>query len=231
VWAWGGNQSGQIGNSECRYSATPFQVQGIKDVTAIVAGAYHTSALKSDGSVWAWGFNGTGQLGNGDYQRSSTPVRVSGLENVRAIAAGDWHMAALKQDGSVWAWGSNYASQLGDKKDSFSLSPVKVAGVGSVADITAAASHTIAIAMNDSVWAWGDAGTGQWGNGISMNGSVTPVPVLGYNGPLKVAAVVNPDTVLKNISDGSSVLADSGIGNDTVAPRMVLSKVFNDDAR
>jgi alpha-tubulin suppressor-like RCC1 family protein len=210
VWAWGGNHSGQIGNGAYLNCMTPTQVPGLRNVTAIVAGAYNTSALQKDGTVWSWGFNGMGQLGNGGNERSSTPVRVAGLDDVRAIAAGNWHMAALKRDGTVWAWGSNQVSQLGKMTASYSFSPVKVSGIANIIDITASVGHTIAIAKNDSVWAWGDAGTGQWGNGISLNGSVSPVQVSGYNGPITVAAVVNPDTILRDHTVSSNTPADAG---------------------
>ena len=232
VWAWGSNRSGQLGNGRYQDSKTPVQVSGLQDVTAIVAGAYNTSALKNDGTLLSWGFNGSGQLGNGDNEQSNHPVRVSGLENVRAIAAGDWHVVALKQDGTVWAWGSNRASQLGTKTASYSYSPKQVPGLRNITDITASVGHTIAIAKNDSVWAWGDAGTGQWGNGLSMDGSVAPVQVSGFNGPVVVAALVNPDTVKRNGS--SSPLQADADTNNTIAqakqPEVVMFASVHTDS-
>ncbi len=209
VWAWGGNHSGQIGNGEYLNSRVPSQVANLTDVTAIAAGAYNTSALKNDGSVWSWGFNGKGQLGIGSNERSPIPVQVASLDGVHAIAAGQWHMAALKHDGTVWAWGSNLNSQLGSTDMAHSFTPTQVAGLYNITDITASVGHTIAIAKNDTVWAWGDAGTGQWGNGISLDGSVSPVQVSGFNGPLTVAAVVDPGSVLWHRSDTGSMLANS----------------------
>jgi alpha-tubulin suppressor-like RCC1 family protein len=176
-------------------------VSGLHDVSDITAGQFNTTALRKDGTLWSWGFNGSGQLGNGDNERSSTPVRVAGLDNVRAVAAGAWHVAALKQDGTVWAWGSNRASQLGTTNASYSFTPVQVSGISNITDITASAGHTIAISKNDSVWGWGDTGTGQWGNGLSLDGSISPVQVSGYNGLVTIAALVNPATVLRDKTD------------------------------
>ena len=216
VLAWGDNISGQGGNGGNINCMKPTQVPGLRDVAAITAGQFTTYALKNDGSVWSWGYNGSGQLGNDEHElNSKTPVRVAGLDNVRAVAAGDSHVVALKQDGTVWAWGNNRASQLASKTVSYSASPVQVKGIDNVTDITASVGHTIAIAKNDSVWAWGDAGTGQWGNGISLDGSVSPVQVSGYNGPVTVAAVVNPGTVLRGKQEGSSSLADAGSSHGT----------------
>ncbi|HIJ88636.1 MAG TPA: hypothetical protein HPP97_13315 [Desulfuromonadales bacterium] len=45
--------------------------------------------------------------------------------------------------------------------------------------------------------AWGDKNRRQWGNGSTMAGSASPVEVSGYNGPVSVASVVNPHTVLR----------------------------------
>lgn len=209
VWAWGGNRSGQVGNGDYQDCVIPTQVTGLRDVIAISAGAFNTAALKKDGTVWTWGFNGKGQLGNGSKERSSIPIHIAGLDNVHAIAAGDWHVVALKHDGTVWAWGSNHASQLGRTMLSSSLSPVKVSGISNIIDITASVGHTIAIARNDTVWAWGDAGTGQWGNGTSLDGSIFPVQVSGYNGPVTVAAVVNPETVLRDENNAPTLMGNA----------------------
>lgn len=217
VWAWGGNRSGQVGNGGYKDCLTPVQISGLQDISAISAGAFSTTALKKDGTVWSWGFNGKGQLGNGSKERSGTPVQVAGLADVHAIAAGDWHVVALKHDGTIWAWGSNHASQLGRMMTAISTTPLKVPGINNIIDITASVGHTIAIARNDTVWAWGDAGTGQWGNGLSLDGSVSPVQVSGFNGPVAVASVVNPDTILRDKPDGSSLLADAGSNQRSIA--------------
>jgi alpha-tubulin suppressor-like RCC1 family protein len=144
------------------------------------------------------------------------------LDNVLAIAAGDAHVSALKRDGSVWAWGNNLDNQLGRTNISYSSLPMQIQGLNNISDITASVGHTIAIARNDAVWAWGDVGTGQWGNGISLNGSAQPVQVSGYNGPVTVAAVVNPDTILLARINGSVQLADAGT-SETVHNNLNMS--------
>ena len=219
VWAWGGNQSGQLGNGTNFDCKRPAQIPGLSNVIAIVAGAYNTSALKADGTVWSWGFNGAGQLGNGSNVKSNIPIQVSGATDIIAIGAGDWHVTALRRDGTVWAWGNNNMNQLGVTKISYSFSPVQVEGIGNITDIISSSGHTIAIAKNDTVWAWGGVGARQWGNGTSLNGSPTPVQVSGYNGPTAVAAVVNPETVLKaeiaNISKPDYSQYALSLGNES----------------
>src|SRR5713101_6561499 len=67
---------------------------------AIAAGAGHSLALKSDGTVVAWGDNFNGQ--------STVPANLTG---VIAIAAGGNHSLAVKSDGTVAAWGANFYGQ------------------------------------------------------------------------------------------------------------------------
>jgi alpha-tubulin suppressor-like RCC1 family protein len=72
---------------------------GLSGVVAVAAGAYHSLALKSDGTVWAWGYDGYGELGNGKIPAvNGTPTQVNQISNVIAIAAGaDFNLGAGKQ--------------------------------------------------------------------------------------------------------------------------------------
>ena len=215
VWVWGGNQSGQLGTGGQQDCLIPTRLQGLQNITSIAAGAYNTSVLKSDGTVWSWGFNGSGQLGIGSSKRSRTPVQISGLSGITAIAAGNWHVAALKSDGTVWAWGNNDAGQLGSTKLTYSFSPLQVEGLSDVADITASIGQTIAITRDNTVLAWGNA----WGNGAATTGSRSPVPASGYNGPVTVAAVVNPNTVIAQRPEPENrpLMADASGSNGTAS--------------
>ena len=73
---------------------------GLTNVVAVAAGALHSVALKSDGTVVAWGYSRNGE--------TNVP---SVLSNVVAIAAGGFfgnnygYSLALKSDGTVTGWG------------------------------------------------------------------------------------------------------------------------------
>ena len=95
----------------------------------LAAGAKHSVALRSDGTVWAWGGNSKGELGDGTTLQRNTPGQVSGLSDVTAVATGVSHTMALKSDGTVWAWGNNHDGQLGDNTTTQQLTPVQVSGL------------------------------------------------------------------------------------------------------
>jgi hypothetical protein len=103
VWAWGDNQSGQLGDGTTTERPTPIVVRDLREVVAVAAGSNHSLALKSDGTVWAWGSRGSGQVGDGAMAAiiRTTPVQVVGLDGVVAIAASDSSSLAMKSDGTV----------------------------------------------------------------------------------------------------------------------------------
>jgi alpha-tubulin suppressor-like RCC1 family protein len=92
VKAWGSNLNDQLGNGGSGgMSSFPTPVVGLGGVTSIAAGAGHSLALLSGGSVVAWGYNPDGQLGNGGNLNSATPVAVAGLTGAVGIDGGGWH--------------------------------------------------------------------------------------------------------------------------------------------
>ena len=82
VWAWGGNQNGQLGDGTTMNRLLPMQVQGITNITAIAAGHTHTVSLRDDGTIRAWGDNSRGQIGDGTANNHSTPTQVVGQNGV-----------------------------------------------------------------------------------------------------------------------------------------------------
>ncbi|MHB1418241.1 MAG: RCC1 domain-containing protein [Bacillota bacterium] len=154
--------------------------------------AFHTLALKSDGTVWAWGANNSGQLGNGTTTNSSVPVQVNNLANIIAVAAGGAHSLALKADGTVWAWGNNYYGQIGDGTFANRNTPVQVKKVDGtyltgIIAIAAGNVHSLVLKSDGSVWAWGHNGYYQLGDGTQIS-SIVAKQVNGVTNAVAVSA-------------------------------------------
>ena len=67
LWGWGQNSFGQLGLSDITLRSSPVQVGTMSDWKTISTDSYyHTSGVKSDGSLWTWGNNSYGQLGLGN---------------------------------------------------------------------------------------------------------------------------------------------------------------------
>lgn len=90
VWGWGGGIYGQLGNDSTNVESRPVLAIGPgSGITQLAAGANHTVALLSNGTVEAWGDNQDGELGGGFTSLESlTPVTVAGLSNVTQVTAG-----------------------------------------------------------------------------------------------------------------------------------------------
>ncbi len=116
---WGNNDYGQ-GN-----------IPSDKNLVAISASAYHSLALRSDGSLAAWGNNSFGMI---DFPAGTDFAAVDG---------GVFHSLALKADGSLVAWGANDLGQC-------NVPP----GCDYVA-ISAGDTHSLALKSDGSISAWG----------------------------------------------------------------------------
>ncbi len=158
VMAWGDDQSGQLGDGRFEKKREQAAAVGnLSGVVAIAAGAEHSLALLSNGTVMAWGNNEFGQLGDGTTTRRTTPVQVLGLSGVVAIAAGGNHSAALLSNGTVFTWGENEYGELGIGSSTTPLcgpvgetgicsaTPTEVAGLTGVSVIAAGYDDTFAI--------------------------------------------------------------------------------------
>lgn len=138
----------------------------------VVAGYYHSMALKADGTVWTWGNNDDGQIGDGTTTTRSTPVQVSGLSNVTNIGTGDNTPVALKSDGTVWVWGRDWSHGTAIIPVPIIKSPLQLTGISNVTAISAGHSHGVALKNDGTVWWW----AGQIPN------TPTPTQVAGLSG-------------------------------------------------
>jgi alpha-tubulin suppressor-like RCC1 family protein len=152
VYAWGLNNSGQLGTGSTTSTAVPTQVAlPSNTATSIAAGYLHSVAALSNGSAYAWGDNTYGQLGTGaaaaDLAQSSTPLPVvlgAGV-HVTEVAAGVGHTLLRTDTGTVLAAGDNSVGELGVDDTLSSDTPVPAdlpTGTTAIAAATTSTSRT-----------------------------------------------------------------------------------------
>ncbi|XP_055465666.1 RCC1 and BTB domain-containing protein 2 isoform X3 [Psammomys obesus] len=127
VFAWGYNNSGQVGSGSTANQPIPRRVTGclqnkvvmniacgqmcsmaVVDTGEVACGYAHTLVLTDEGQVYAWGANSYGQLGTGNKSNQSypTPVVVEKDRIIEIAACHSAHTSAAKtQGGHVYMWG------------------------------------------------------------------------------------------------------------------------------
>ncbi|MCW1968140.1 MAG: RCC1 repeat-containing protein, partial [Anaerolineae bacterium] len=172
VKCWGANGAGQLGNGNTSQQLMPVGVFGLsQDISAIAVGGNHTCALSRTAGVRCWGQNTQGELGDNSLTNRLTPVSVLGLgADIRTIATGEAHTCALTHAGGVKCWGYNGAGQVGDGSTLNRIRPVDVTGLTQgIHAIAVGGYHTCAITLNSWVKCWGYNGSGQLGDGGTLN--------------------------------------------------------------
>ena len=196
VYAWGRNNSGQLGKNDATDAHIPAAVQTLgtpmagKVIVQLAAGNSQSMALASDGTVYTWGWNQYGQLGNGTTTNSRIPVAVvtTGTplagKTISQIAAGNAHALAMTDDGTVYTWGWNQYGQLGNNSTINSSLPVIVKTTGTplagkmITQIASGGSPNSLVLANDgTMYTWGWGQHGQLGNGTIGTDAKTPLAV------------------------------------------------------
>jgi alpha-tubulin suppressor-like RCC1 family protein len=190
---WGSDQYGQLGTGRTFLRPAAEDVAGLTSgVAALAVGSDHGCVVTAAGGVQCWGQNYYGQLGDHTYSSRATPAGVSGLTSgIAAVTAGGFHSCALTGSGGLQCWGYNGDGELGDATIDTRSSPVGVVGlISGVAAVVAADLHTCALTSAGGVKCWGLNGSGQLGDGTTINRS-TPVDVMGLTSGV-VAVAVGP---------------------------------------
>jgi alpha-tubulin suppressor-like RCC1 family protein len=165
VWAWGFNQSGEMGNgSTATTFPTPAKVVAPAGVsfTSISAGVFDFgTALDANGNAWSWGSNGSGQLGTGSCCVGRVvPGAVSMPTGITftQISSGRDFVVALDTNGKAWSWGSNDSGELGNGTccgKSNKPVPVTMPSGITFTQVAAGYSYVLALAANGTVWSSG----------------------------------------------------------------------------
>jgi alpha-tubulin suppressor-like RCC1 family protein len=190
LFAWGGNDYGQLGLSDTVTRNSPTQL-GSSSWTAVAAGEFMTVAIRSGGTLFTWGRGTEGQIGDGSATTRSSPVQVGSASWIAITAGeGEYYAAGIAADNYLYTWGYNNLGQLGLINTTNYSSPVQVGGQFDTEDkyvptkvgnsswtaVAAGQYHSLAIRSGGSLFAWGYNNVGQVGDGTNTDRS-SPVQI------------------------------------------------------
>jgi alpha-tubulin suppressor-like RCC1 family protein len=182
LWTWGYNFAGALGNNLTIDRFTPVTTfAGGTNWKQVSSGRFHTSSIKTDGTLWTWGDNSIGQLGVNVTTNRSTPVTTfAGGTNWKQVDCGRLHTAAIKTDGTLWTWGDGTDGELGNFATTNRSTPVTTfAGGTNWKQVSGGDGFTAAIKTDGTLWTWGSGGFGQLG--INATG-IRSTPVTTFTG-------------------------------------------------
>lgn len=183
IYAWGANDSGQLGNGTTDSSLVPTPIAAPNGVTftSLASGFSHSLALGNDGILYAWGSNIYGQLGDETTVNALVPVPVKAPAGVSFVKlqASNFSSLAMGNDGTLYGWGNNSSGQLGNGSSipsSHVPSAVDTPAGVAFTDFSIGGTQSLALADNGTFYAWGDNSRGQLGNN-SNTPSLVPIPI------------------------------------------------------
>ncbi|AEC01296.1 fimbrillin family protein [Parasphaerochaeta coccoides] len=191
LWATGNNAMGQLGDGTAGSGAnknlvvpvTTTSTGTLPAIASVIAGAYHTMIVDTNGMLWATGDNSSGQLGDTTMDERTIPVPITTtstgtLPAIASVAAGDTHTMIVDTNGILWATGNNEYGQLGDGTSGAANNKSTLVQVMTdVAAVYAGCFHTMIVKKDGTLWATGSNFNGQLGLGDSSSGTDIKTPV------------------------------------------------------
>ena len=204
LWLWGYNNYGNLGDDTSDDKSSPVQtVTGGNDWAYVSCSAYHTGAIKTDGTLWMFGRNTYGELGDDSLDQKSSPVQtIAGGNDWAQVSCSRRNTAAIKNDGTLWLWGRNSEGQLGAENTVNVSSPVQtICGGNNWAQVSVGRYFTGAIKTDGTLWMWGGNSYGALGTGDTQDYSSPVQTICGGNNWAQVSCGYDFTAALK--TDGS----------------------------
>jgi alpha-tubulin suppressor-like RCC1 family protein len=179
LYCWGAG--GIVGDGTTTRRFAPVPVGGSLRFRQVDAGVSHTCAVADgDQRAYCWGSNTSGQVGDGSTATSRLiPTPVAGTRRWRQLTAGFGNSCGLTTEGKAFCWGNDRHGEIGDGADiSPTRTPKPVAGTHLFRQLDASWEHTCAVSMAGKAFCWGAGGSGQIGDGKTLN-RFTPRAVAG----------------------------------------------------
>lgn len=178
LWAWGLNESGELGDGTLTKRFLPVQI-GTATWQSLATAISYTCAVRRDGTLWSWGYDSGGALGLGHAQNMrKEPTQVGTATNWLSVSVGGSHTVAVRTDGSLWSWGSNIrgASGHGGHQQQYNAEPVRVGSASTWRSVAAGYETNLALRQDGTLWAWGAAIAGKPRENRTLD-QATPVQV------------------------------------------------------
>jgi len=135
--------------------------------TQISAGANHSLAVHSNGSLWSWGSNASGQLGLSDTISRSIPTQVGNLNIWTKATGGPSHSFAIQSNGTLWACGYQSNGRLGNNSSNTnSISTfTQIGSLSGWSQMTTGFAYSLGLQSNGTALACGYGNPGNLGLG------------------------------------------------------------------
>ena len=177
LWAWGSNNSGELGLGAPSSSTPPTQVGTDQDWSQVVAGrveflgspllphfggtSHFSIGIKTDGSLWQWGLLTTNDLSADGSPKWTSPHRMGTETNWSSIQLfRENSIIGTKKDGSLWIWGYGANSYFGPNfTGSAQLAePREFGGTRDwarvIPEYRGSFSRILAIKRDGTLWSW-----------------------------------------------------------------------------
>ena len=188
LYAWGNNESGQLGIGDVEQQNVPIKIQGLNSIEEVYMkqqgrGEVNTFAIDINGNLYTWGSKQRGILGIETETDQTTPVKIEGLSNIKNVycKTNDFDAAIIAKDsdGNLYTWGSNILGELGIGNTDWQDTPVKIEGLSNIEDVEIRLSGegTSVLAKDDkgNLYVWGSNQTGQIG--LDKDGDIQTTPI------------------------------------------------------
>jgi alpha-tubulin suppressor-like RCC1 family protein len=177
LYAWGRNDSGQIGDNTNINRSSPVQIGSITTWDTVSAGLQHSFAIKQDNTLWTWGRGNQGQTGVNYTATLSSPVQIGALSDWAQASAGRFISAAIRSNGTLWTFGYGPEGGLGQNNTISYSSPTQVGSLTTWLQVNAGRYSMGAIKTDGTLWTWGQNQDGKLGLGTTSINTSSPIQV------------------------------------------------------
>ena len=177
LYAWGANNSGQLGlgnSGAATRRLVPTRVGDAENWTQVSSGTGGSAALNAEGHLYTWGGNWTatvmGQGGNPANPGTgniTVPTRVGTADNWRSVLIMGSVASAINDQGHLYTWGQNNNGQLGLGDTANRNVPTRVGTASNWVMMRVYQHASLAINDQGHLYTWGSNANGQLGQGTT----------------------------------------------------------------